>query len=232
MHGLNTLEHQPQKVAAMEGDWETEPGTPLLLFGWPDMTHEVTRYALAVPHLGSLILKHEWNGEIRGLKEFPPDQRPTNVPLVFWAFRAMVGLGFLMIFLGLAAAYLRWRGQLYDTAWFLRWAVAMGPAGLVAVSAGWITTEAGRQPFTVYGLLRTADSVSPIAAPAVGASLMAFVVVYFLVFGAGVWFLFKLFSQTPQPHEAGPPRGEPIRSAGITPAPSVPSGGRPQPRRA
>jgi cytochrome d ubiquinol oxidase subunit I len=236
MHGLNTLEHQPQKVAAMEGDWETEPGTPLLLFGWPDMASEETRYAVAVPHLGSLILKHEWNGEIRGLKEFPPDQRPTSVPLVFWAFRAMVGLGFLMIFLGLTAAYLRWRGQLYNTAWFLRWAVAMGPAGLAAVSAGWITTEAGRQPFTIYGLLRTADSVSPVAAPAVGASLMAFVIVYFLVFGAGVWFLFKLFSQTPHPHEPGPPPGEPIRTAGITPAPSVSPdtvmGDTPQARRA
>src|SRR3954463_14011675 len=224
MHGLNTLEHQPQKVAAMEGDWETEPGTPLLLFGWPHMHREETRYAGAVPHLGSLILRHEWNGEIRGLKEFPVDQRPTNVPLVFWAFRAMVGLGFLMIFLGLAAALLRWRGRLYDQPWFLGWAVAMGPAGLAAVTAGWITTEAGRQPFTVYGLLRTANSVSPVAAPAVAASLTAFVVVYFLVFGAGIWFLFRLFSQTPHAHEPGPPRGQPIRTAGITPAPAVPSG--------
>jgi cytochrome d ubiquinol oxidase subunit I len=224
MHGLNTLEHQPQKVAAMEGHWETHRGAPLILFGMPDMRREETRLALEVPKLGSMILGHSWDAEIRGLKDFPPEQRPTNVPLVFWAFRAMVGLGFLMIFLGFAALWLRWRGRLYGTPLFLRWAVAMGPAGLAAVTAGWIVTEAGRQPFTVYGLLRTADSVSPVAAPAVAASLAAFVVVYFLVFGAGIWFLFRLFSQTPHAHEPGPPRGEPIRTAGITPAPAVPPG--------
>ena len=232
-HGLNTLHHQPQKVAAMEGHWESEPGTPLILFGWPDAAREETRYALSVPHLGSLILRHEWNGEIQGLKSFPVDRRPTNVPLVFWAFRTMVGLGFLMIFLGLAGLLLRWKGKLYANRWFLRWAVAMGPAGLVAVTAGWITTEAGRQPFTVYGLLRTADSVSPVAAPAVAASLAAFAAVYFLVFGAGIWYMLRLFSRPPEAHEPGPPRNKPIRSAGITPAPSlqggVDSGPQPQP---
>ena len=224
MHGLNTLEHQPQKVAAMEGHWETQRGAPLLLFGMPDMDREETRLAIGIPKLGSLILGHSWDAEIRGLKDFPPEQRPTNVPLVFWSFRVMVGLGFLMIFLGLASFWLRMRGRLYDTPWFLRWAVAMGPAGLVAVTAGWIVTEAGRQPYTVYGLLRTVDSVSPIAAPAVATSLAAFVAVYFLVFGAGIWFLFRLFSQAPHAHEQGPPQGKPIRTAGITPAPSLQQG--------
>jgi cytochrome d ubiquinol oxidase subunit I len=221
LHGLNTLHHQPQKVAAMEGHWETRRGAPLILFGMPDMEREETRLALEIPYLGSMILGHSWDAEIRGLKAFPPDQRPTNVPLVFWAFRVMVGLGFLMAALGLASLWLRRRGRLYDTPWFLRWAVAMGGSGLVAVTSGWIVTEAGRQPFTVYGLLRTADSVSPIAAPALAASLAMFAVVYFLVFGAGIWFLFRLFSQAPHLHEEGPPQGQPICSAGITPAPAV-----------
>ena len=235
LHGLNTLEHQPQKVAAMEGHWDTHRGAPLILFGLPDMEREETRLALEIPKLGSMILGHSWDAEILGLKAFPPDHRPTNVPLVFWSFRVMVGLGFLMIFLGIASLWLRWRGRLYDTPWFQRWAIAMGPSGLVAVTAGWIVTEAGRQPFTVYGLLRTADSVSPVAAPAVAASLAAFAVVYFLVFGAGIWVLFRLFSQTPQPHEQGPPPGQPIRTAGVTPAPAVrlpgTINGRTQPQR-
>jgi cytochrome d ubiquinol oxidase subunit I len=221
MHGLNTLHHQPQKVAAMEGHWETQRGMPLLLFGWPDMQREETRFAIGIPGLGSLILGHSLDAEIRGLRDFPREERPTNVPLVFWAFRVMVGLGMLMIALGLTSGWLRWRGRLYDTPWFQRWAVAMGGSGFLAVTAGWIVTECGRQPFTVYGLLRTAESVSPIAAPAVAASLAAFALVYSVVFGAGILLLLRLCGRPPQSHEAGPPEGEPIRSAGITPAPAV-----------
>jgi cytochrome d ubiquinol oxidase subunit I len=146
---------------------------------------------------------------------------PTNVPLVFWAFRVMVGIGILMIALGVASLVLRWRRRLYDARWLLKWAVAMGPSGLIAVTAGWIVTECGRQPFTVYGLLRTADSVAPIAQPAVATSLAVFIVVYFVVFGAGIWFLLRLFGQPPQPHHPGPQPGQPVRSAGITPAPSL-----------
>ena len=226
LHGINTLEHQPQKVAAMEGLWETRQGAPLVLFGWPDAAREETRHAVEVPRLGSLILRHSWDGEVPGLKQFPPGQRPTNVPLVFWSFRVMVGLGFLMIGLSIAALVLRRRGRLYDHPWFLRAAVAMGPGGLAAVTAGWIVTEAGRQPFTVYGLLRTADSASPVAAPAVAASLAAFAVVYFLVFGAGIWFLFRLFGQAPRPSEPGPPPGQPVRTAGTVSgiAPGLASG--------
>jgi cytochrome d ubiquinol oxidase subunit I len=219
MHGLNTLQHQPQKVAAMEGHWEGQRGAPLILLGQPDMAAEKTHVLIEVPHLSSLILTHEWNGETPGLKDFPADRRPTNVPLVFWAFRVMVGMGTVMALLGVVSLWLRWRGQLYTTPLFHRAAVAMGPAGLIAVTAGWITTEAGRQPFTVYNLLRTADSVSPLQAPAVGASLTGFVLVYFIVFGAGVLYLFKLFSQPPHPAEHGPEDGEPIRTAGITPGP-------------
>jgi cytochrome d ubiquinol oxidase subunit I len=232
LHGTNTFEHQPAKVAAMEGHFETERGAPSILFGIPDAEEERTRVQLAVPYLASLYLTHSWDGEVRGLKDIPREYWPTNIPLVFFAFRVMVGLGLLMITLGLVSGVVRWRGRLYDTPWLLRWAIAMGPAGLVAVTAGWIVTEAGRQPFTVYGHLRTADSVSPIELPAVATSLAAFVVVYFLVFGAGIWFLFKLFSQTPRPREGAPPQGQPIRSAGITPGPSVAAGADPGPQPA
>ncbi|PHK94942.1 cytochrome ubiquinol oxidase subunit I [Pseudoroseomonas rhizosphaerae] len=220
-HGLNTLEHQPQKVAAMEGHWERQRGAPLILLGQPDMAAEETHVLLEIPRLSALILTHEWDGETPGLKDVPPEERPTNVPLVFWAFRVMVGLGTAMATLGLLSLWLRWRGRLHDTRWFLRAALLMGPAGLVAVTAGWITTEAGRQPYTVHGLLRTADSVSPIAAPAVGASLLAFILVYFVVFGAGIWFLFRLFSQPPHMAEEGPEEMEPIRTSGITPGPAM-----------
>ncbi len=217
MQGLWALHYQPQKVAAMEGHWETQRGAPLILFGIPDMEREETRLKVEIPYLGSLILRHSLDGEIRGLKDFPPDARPTNVPLVFWSFRIMVGIGCLMIALGMVSLWLRWRGRLYDTPWFQRWAVAMAPSGLIAVTFGWITTEAGRQPYTVYGLMRTAESVSPIAAPAVAASLAAFVVVYFCVFGAGMWYLFRLVGNPPLPHEEGPREDQPIRTGGITP---------------
>jgi cytochrome d ubiquinol oxidase subunit I len=233
LQGLWALHYQPAKVAAIEGHWETQRGAPLILFGMPDLEREETRLAVSIQRLGSVILRHDWDGEVPGLKAFPPDQRPTNVPLVFWAFRAMVGLGFLMIALGLVSLWLRWKGELYDTPWFLRWAVAMGGSGLVAVTAGWIVTEAGRQPFTVYGLLRTADSVSPIAAPAVLTSLTMFIVVYFVVFGAGIWYLLRLFRHPPEAHETGAEAEPPIRTAGITPAPAVDpdrvSEARPQP---
>ncbi|SDD16409.1 cytochrome ubiquinol oxidase subunit I [Belnapia rosea] len=217
MQGLWALHYQPQKVAAMEGHWETQRGAPLILFGIPDMEREETRLRVEIPYLGSLILRHSLDGEIRGLKDFPRDARPTNVPLVFWSFRIMVGIGCLMIALGMVSLWLRWRGRLYDTPWFQRWAVAMAPSGLIAVTFGWITTEAGRQPYTVYGLMRTAESVSPIAAPAVAASLAAFVVVYFCVFGAGMWYLFRLVGNPPLPHEEGPREDQPIRTGGITP---------------
>ncbi len=221
MQGLWALRYQPQKVAAMEGHWETQRGAPLILFGIPDMAREETRLQVAIPYLGSIILVHDPDGEVRGLKDFPPEDRPDKVALVFFAFRIMVAMGLLMIALGFVGLWLRWKRRLYVTPWFLRWAIAMGPSGLIAVTFGWITTEVGRQPFTVYGLLRTADSVSPIAAPAVATSLAMFVVVYFIVFGAGTWYLFRLFGHTPFPHETGPEREPPIRTAGITPAPAV-----------
>jgi cytochrome bd ubiquinol oxidase subunit I len=218
LHGLNTLEYQPAKIAAMEGHFETQRGAPLILFGMPDMAEETTKYAVSIPKLGSLILAHSLEGEIKGLKEWPPEDRP-NAPIVFWSFRIMVGAGLLMIGLGLASLILRWRGRLYDARWFHGWTIAMGPAGFIALLAGWITTEVGRQPFTVYGLLRTADSVSPIGLPGVASSLVAFVGVYLLVFGVGIYYILRLMAKPPQERGKGVREDKPIRTAGITPTP-------------
>jgi cytochrome d ubiquinol oxidase subunit I len=203
LHGLNTLKHQPAKIAAMEGHFETQRGAPLILFGWPDMAGETTRHAIAVPRLGSLVLTHDWNGEVRGLKDWPREDRP-NALILFWSFRVMVGIGVLMVALGLWSLLERWRGALHDSPWLNRFAIAMGPAGFVAVIAGWITTEVGRQPYTVYGLMRTSESVSPVAAPAVAASLTAFAVVYFAVFGAGIFYLLRLMRMSVTADEPAP----------------------------
>ena len=220
-HGENTLQYQPAKIAALEGHWNTERGAGLILFGWPDMQAETTRYAVVVPYLGSLILRHSLDGEVPGLKQFKPEDRP-NSPIVFTTFRIMVGIGFMMAGLGLWSLVARLRGKLDSDRWMLRLAVLMGPSGFIAVIAGWITTEVGRQPYTVYGLLRTNDSVSPIGAPGVGASLVAFVVVYTLVFGAGIGFILRLMARPPVPGEPGPSPSLPARAAGIMPGGVLP----------
>ncbi|MDO5658983.1 MAG: cytochrome ubiquinol oxidase subunit I [Paracoccus sp. (in: a-proteobacteria)] len=218
MHGLNTLEHQPAKIAAMEGHYEGFPegGAPLILFGWPDDAAETTRYAVEIPYLGNLILRHDLTSPIPGLKDFPAEDRPPAT-LIFWTFRVMVAVGFAMLAVGLWAAWARWRGRLYAAPWLHRAAFVMGPAGFLAVLCGWITTEVGRQPFTVYGLLRTADSASPLSAQAVGASLTAFIVVYFFVFGSGTFYALRLMARRPEDavdiEQIGP-----TRSAGTTPA--------------
>jgi cytochrome d ubiquinol oxidase subunit I len=205
-HGLNTLAHQPAKIAALEGHWENRgnEALPLILFGMPDMARERTRFAVEVPHLGSVILTHTWNGQIKGLKQFPPEERP-NSPIVFWSFRTMVGLGFLMIGLGLWSLWLRRGGRLFTSTRFLRAALWMGPAGLLAVLAGWITTEVGRQPWVVYGLLRTADGVSPHGALPLALTLALFVVSYLFVFGVGIAYVLRLVRQGPQHFDAGAP---------------------------
>ena len=219
-HGLNTLQHQPAKVMGLEGHFESHPhGAPLVLFGLPDQAAGRVRAEVSVPKLSSLILKHDPNAPLAGLDSIPRANWPP-VAIIFWSFRVMVGLGFLMLFFGLASLAARVRKKLYDWSWLHRWAILMGPLGFVAVVAGWITTEVGRQPYTVYGLLRTAQSASPLAAPAVASSLAAFAVVYFAVFGAGVFYILRLMSHPPHLHEPGLSDG-PIRTAGITPAPSV-----------
>lgn len=197
-HGLNTLEHQPAKIAAMEGHWENkEGGIPLILFGWPDMEREETRFRVEIPSLGSLILTHSWEGTIPSLKEFPPEDRP-NSAIVFWAFRIMVGMGTLMILLGMLGVWLRWRGKLWTSRPYHRFALLMGPAGLVAIIAGWFTTEVGRQPWAVYGLMRTSDAVTNHGAAPLSFTLVLFVLVYFAVFGAGVVYLMRLIRIGPK----------------------------------
>ena len=223
-HGLNTLKYQPAKIAAMEGHFDSHAGAPLILFGIPDAAHERVDYQIAIPKLGSMILTHDWNGTIRGLKEWPADQRPP-VGMVFWSFRIMVAIGFAMLGLGLWSLWLRWRRHLYSAPWMHRAAIVMGPMGFVAVLAGWITTEVGRQPYTVYGLLTTMQSASPIDAPAVGLSLVAFILVYFALFGAGFFYILRLMNKPPLPHEGGMPLGEPVRAGGIMPAPILDKAG-------
>ena len=220
-HGLNTLEHQPAKVMAMEGHYQSHPnGGPLILFGIPDQKNATIKYKIEVPGLSSLILKHSPDAPLAGLDTIPRENWPP-VPIVFWSFRIMVGLGLLMIALGAFSAWLRWRGRLYHSPLLHRFALAMGPAGFVAVLAGWITTEVGRQPFTIYGLLRTVDSASPLAVPAVASSLIAFIIVYFLVFLAGAVYMLRLMSEPPHHGEQGPRDDVPARAAGITPAPAA-----------
>jgi cytochrome d ubiquinol oxidase subunit I len=219
-HGLNTLEHQPAKVAAMEGHFETHAGAPLILFGIPNAAEGRIDYRVQIPNLGSFILTHDWNGVVRGLNEWPADQRPP-VGIVFWSFRIMVGIGFLMLGLGLWSLWARWKRRLYDAPWLHRAAMLMGPSGFAAVLAGWITTEVGRQPWTVQGLLTTAQSASPIDAAAVGASLIAFVVVYFALFGLGTFYILRLMNHAPQPAEPGLPPAAPVRASGLMPGPAM-----------
>jgi cytochrome bd ubiquinol oxidase subunit I len=210
-HGINTLEHQPQKIAAIEGHYESYPEgrVPLTLFGWPDDKAETVHYAVEIPLLGSLILTHDLTTPLKGLKDFPPEDRPPAT-LIFWTFRIMVAMGFAMLAVGLWAGWARWRGALFGSPWLLRAAFLMGPSGFLAVLCGWITTEVGRQPFTIYGLLRTADSASPLDASSVGTSLIAFVLVYFFVFGSGTFYVIRLMSRRPkdavQVEEIGPTR--------------------------
>ncbi|WP_412507220.1 cytochrome ubiquinol oxidase subunit I [Roseovarius sp. SYSU LYC5161] len=218
VHGLNTLEHQPAKVMAMEGHYESHPeGAPLILFGIPDPDNKEIDYALEIPKLSSLILKHDLNAPMAGLDTIPDDEEPP-VGIVFWSFRVMVALGFAMLGLGAWSLWRRWRGGLYDSPWLQRAAVAMGPAGFVAVLAGWVTTEVGRQPFTVYGLMRTSDSLAPVEAPAVATSLLVFIVVYFFIFGAGTFYILRLMTSAPGGKGPDATREGPLRSSGITPA--------------
>ncbi|MDH5832629.1 cytochrome ubiquinol oxidase subunit I [Luteimonas kalidii] len=221
LHGLNTLEHQPAKVMAMEGHYDSHPdGAPLILFGWPNTDEQRVDYAVEIPKLSSLILKHDLDAPLDGLDTIDPALHPP-VPIVFWSFRIMVGLGLAMLALGAWSLVARVRRRLYDWPALHRAALVMSPAGFVAVLAGWVTTEVGRQPFTVYNLMTTAESASPLDAPAVGASLVAFVVVYFIVFGFGAWYILKLMAKGVQAHEPAPDGDEgPIRTAGITPGPA------------
>ncbi len=196
LHGLNTLKHQPAKVAAMEGAWETETEAPLRLLAWPSKDLEKNLFSIEIPKLGSLILTHSWNGEVKGLKAWPKEERPP-VMIVFWAFRLMVGIGCLMILTGFLAIVLFIRKKLFTERWFQYWCLSLTPAGFIAVLAGWFVTEVGRQPYVAYGLLKTSQVVSPVLGEHILASLIAFVIVYTFVFGAGLYYICKLISKGP-----------------------------------
>jgi cytochrome d ubiquinol oxidase subunit I len=220
-HGLNTLEYQPAKVMAMEGHYRSHPdGAPLVLFGWPNQAAGRVDYAIEIPKLSSLVLKHDLDAPLAGLDTVPRENWPP-VPITFWSFRVMVGLGLLIMALGLLSLWMRWRGTLYQSRLLHVFAMIMGPAGFIAVLAGWITTETGRQPFTVFGLLRTTESASPLAAPAVASSLVGFAIVYFTVFAAGIIYILRLMAVPPKQGEEGPRGDMPARAAGITPASGV-----------
>ena len=209
-HGLNTLQHQPAKVAAMEGHWAHGPqgaGVPLVLFGLPNQSEQRNDFEVEIPRLGSLILTHSLDGEIPALSDFPKEDLP-HVATVFWSFRVMVGLGMLMIALGLWGLWLRRKNRWLASPWFQRFCVAMGPSGLVALLAGWFVTETGRQPWVVYGVMRTAASVSNHDVSHLAVSLALLVVVYVLVFGTGTFMGLKMLATAPQTGETGP-QGEP-----------------------
>jgi len=199
-HGRNTLRYQPIKVAAMEGDWETRRGQPLVLFAWPDVAAERNDDAVEIPHLGSLILTHDWNGEVEGLKAAPPADRPP-VPFVFFAFRLMVGVWVVLIAVTLTGSWLRWRGRLHDSRRFGLACACASPLPFVAILSGWTVTEVGRQPFVVYGHLRTADAMSPVATSAVAGSLALFVVVYNVLLLAFFFYAAKTVLRGPRIHE-------------------------------
>ncbi len=196
-HGLNTLAYQPAKLAAIEALWDTGSRIPWTLFAIPDEQAETNRYAIDIPVVGSLILTHDPNGTVRGLKDWPRDERPP-VAIPFFAFRIMVGIGVLMLALVAASWWLPWRGRLFAADWFLRGCVLASPLGFVAVLAGWTTTEVGRQPWTVYGLLRTADSVSPsLTTTDVALSLAGYAVVYLIMFPVGLALMARLVKKGP-----------------------------------
>ena len=222
--GLNTQDYPPAKVMAMEGHFQSYPaGAPLVLLGIPDEENRRIDYSLEIPKLSSLILAHDLNAPLAGLDTIPRRDWPP-VAIIFWSFRVMVALGFAMLGLGVFSLLARWRGRLYEWRSLHRCAVLMGPAGFVTVIAGWVTTEVGRQPFTIYHALRTADSVSPIASPAVTGSLLAFICVYFAAFLSGGLYILKLMAAPPSTHETVP-EATPIRTAGITPAAGLHAGG-------
>ncbi len=221
LHGLDTFEHQPAKVAAMEGTWETREGVPLLLFAIPSQADEANRFEVGIPKLASLILTHEWDGEIRGLKEWAPEERPP-VAIVFWAFRIMVGIGMIMIVVALWGAWLLFRRRLEERVRYLRILIWMIPLPFVAVLAGWFVTEVGRQPYLVYGMMTVQEGVTPSLTGGMALfTLVGYIAVYAVVFTAGVYYLNRIVRQgMPIPEEyAEEAMGRPKRplSAADTP---------------
>lgn len=213
LHGLNTLEHQPIKVAAMEGHWETKRGAPLILFGWPDQEAEKNHFEIGIPYLGSLILTHRLDGEVQGLKSVPPEDRPP-VPIVFLSFRVMVGIGLLFIVLSWACLVQMLRGRLFESRRLLTLLSWSYPLPFIAVLAGWFVTEVGRQPWIIYGMMRLEDAITPsLSGGMVLLTLVGYVAVYAVVFGAGIYYMRRVIEAGPDPIEGqpAPPAARPKR---------------------
>ena len=199
-HGLNTLEHQPRKIAAMEAIWDNETGAGLRLFAIPDQKNQTNHYEVLIPKLASLILTHDANGTIQGLSNWAPEDQPP-VTIIFWSFRVMVAIGLAMILTGVFAVILYFRKRLFDTRWFQYWCMLMTPSGFIAILAGWFVTEVGRQPYVTYGVIRTSDGVSPVISEQIALTLLAFIITYIFIFGAGSYYILKLIGQGPKPHK-------------------------------
>jgi cytochrome bd ubiquinol oxidase subunit I len=207
-HGLNTLAHQPTKIAAIEGHWDGSKPGDFEIFAWPDEKTESNLYSLSIPHGSSLVLTHEWNGLFPGLKDVPPRDRPP-LKNVFFGFRIMLALGGYMIVAALYGAWLLWRGHLFETRWYLKIVAQTWWVGFVAVIAGWVVTESGRQPWIVQGVLRTADAASPVPGASVATTLILFVLTYLIVFSFGIYFINRLVARGMEdrpPGAHGPPR--------------------------
>ncbi len=209
-HGLNTLQHQPIKVAAMEGHWDGSKPGDFEIFAWPDEKAETNRFAISIPRGSSLILTHKMNGLFPGLTSVPASERPP-VKTVFFAFRIMLGIGFLMIAAALFGAFLWWRGTLFETRWYLRIMSHGWWLGFVAVISGWVVTETGRQPWIVEGVLRTADASSPVPGASIAGTLVLFVVVYGIVFWMGIYYINRLINRGPEGSAIAEPQGMPNR---------------------
>lgn len=209
-HGLNTLKYQPIKIAAMEGHWDGSKPGALVLFAWPDEKAEMNRFEISIPYGASLILRHDPNGLFPGLKSVPASERPP-VPSVFFSFRIMVGIGLYMIAAALFGTWLWWRGTLFETRWYLRIVSFTWWTGFVAVIAGWVVTESGRQPYLVQGILRTADAISPVPAASIAGTLALFVVCYGIVFSMGIYYINRLIAQGPKGRALEESEGMPNR---------------------
>ena len=209
-HGLNTAQHQPAKVAAMEAHWDGSKPADLVLFAWPDEKAETNHFEIAIPNLASFIITHDINGLFKGLKDFKAEERPPVKP-VFFAFRVMVGIGMLMIAIGFVGAFLWWRKKVFETSWYLTPLTYAWPLGFIAILAGWWVTETGRQPYVIYGILKTVDAVSPVSFWAVLTSLILFVLVYTSVFSMGILYINKLIEKGPAGKAAEAPDALPSR---------------------
>ena len=212
LHGLNTLEHQPVKVAAMEGNWETQSNVPLLLFALPDQENQTNRFEIGIPNLASIILKHSADGVVPGLNEVAPEEQPP-VAWVFWSFRVMVGIGLLMIAVAVTGLVLRLKGTLWSSQWYWRVLQVMSITPFIAVIAGWFTTEIGRAPWLIYGVMTFEQGLTPSLQGWMAlVTLIGYIVVYALVFTGGLYYLMRILRDGLE-YQAHEPDDEPSHRA-------------------